>query len=185
LRFIPHEAQFYPNDKIHHISTKKHHGLDIRACPRGLAQKAVVDDPDRLMQPMKRIGPRGSGEFVNISWDEALHTVSTELQRIKDSYGTESVYYLASSGSLSTLHSTSNVTQRFFHLFGRCTTKWGGASFEAALQSSLATFGTMFTGNTRDNLLSSKLIILWGWNPVVSRFGPDTAPYLSQAKKPE
>jgi len=171
------------DDKIHHISTKKHHGLDIRACPRGLAQKAVVDDPNRLMQPMKRIGPRGSGEFANISWDEALHTVSTELQRIKDYYGTESVYYLASSGSLSTLHSTSNVTQRFFHLFGRCTTKWGGASFEAALQSSLATFGTMFTGNTRDNLLSSKLIILWGWNPVVSRFGPDTAPYLSQAKE--
>ena len=88
------------DDKIQHISTENRRGLEVRACPRGLAQKAVVDAPNRLMQPMKRIGPRGSGEFVNISWDEALHTVSTELQRIKDHYGTESVYYLASSGSL-------------------------------------------------------------------------------------
>ncbi|PIE35757.1 dimethyl sulfoxide reductase subunit A [candidate division KSB3 bacterium] len=171
------------DNTIQRISTENRQGLDIKACPRGLAQKAVVEDPHRLMQPMKRTGPRGSGEFVKISWDEALEKVSTELQRVKERYGSESVYYLGGSGSLSTLHSTPNLTKRFFHLFGRCTTKWGGASFEAALQSSLATFGTVFTGNTRENLLSSKLIILWGWNPVVSRFGPDTKPYLSQAKE--
>ena len=171
------------NNTIRQISTEKRHGLDLRACSRGLAQKAVVEDPKRLMQPLKRTGPRGSGEFVNISWDEALHTIATELQRVKGRYGAESVYYLASSGSLSTLHSTSNVTRRFFNLFGQCTTAWGSSSFEAAFQSSLATFGTIFTGNSRDNLLLSKLIILWGWNPVVSRFGPDTASSLSQAKK--
>ncbi len=168
---------------IHRISTEKRHGLDLRACPRGLAQKAVIEDPTRLVQPLKRTGPRGSGEFVPISWDEALQTVATALQRVTDRYGAESLYYLAFSGSLSTFHSTQKVTQRFFSLLGNCTTVWGETSFEGALQSSLATFGTMFTGSTRDTLLFSKFIILWGWNPVVSRFGPDTAAALAQAKK--
>ena len=54
---------------------------------------------------------------------------------------------------------------------------------EAARLASLATFGTEFSGNTPDNFLHSQLIILWGWNPVVSRFGSETAAYLQQAKK--
>nr|NIO68255.1 molybdopterin-dependent oxidoreductase [Anaerolineae bacterium] len=48
---------------------------------------------------------------------------------------------------------------------------------------SLVTFGTAFTGNTRDNFLYSKLIIMWGWNPVATRFGPDTIYNLAKAKK--
>jgi anaerobic dimethyl sulfoxide reductase subunit A len=44
-------------------------------------------------------------------------------------------------------------------------------------------FGTSLTGSTRDNLNHSKLIILWGWNPADTRFGPDTNPHLLQAKK--
>ena len=169
--------------KVHHISTDKHKGLDIRACPRGLAQNAVVNDPHRLMQPMRRIGPRGDGQFETISWDEALQTIASQLQRVKAHDGTESIFFVSNSGSISTLHNTPRVTQRFFSGLGSCTTTWGVTSFQAASQSSRATFGTIFTDSTRDNLLFSKLIMLWGWNPVVTRFGPDTASYLTKAKK--
>ncbi|MBW2431938.1 MAG: molybdopterin-dependent oxidoreductase, partial [Deltaproteobacteria bacterium] len=168
--------------KVHHISTEKHQGMDIRACPRGLAQNAVVNDPQRLMQPMRRTGPRGAGQFEPISWDEALQTVAAELQRVKAQNGTESIFFVSNSGSISTLHNTPRVTQRFFSGLGSCTSTWGVTSFQAASQSSRATFGTTFTDSTRDNLLFSKLIILWGWNPVVTRFGPDTAAYLAKAK---
>jgi anaerobic dimethyl sulfoxide reductase subunit A len=68
-------------------------------------------------------------------------------------------------------------------LFGGCTTTWGSTSYEAALFSALATFGTLYTGKIKDNFLYSNLIILWGFDPVVTRFGPDTIHYLNQAKK--
>jgi anaerobic dimethyl sulfoxide reductase subunit A len=86
-------------------------------------------------------------------------------------------------GSMSPLHGTQKAGRRFFAMFGGCTTWHGNTSQEAAIFSSLMTFGTMFTGCTRDNFLYSKLIIMWGWNPAVTRFGPDTVYYLTKAKK--
>ncbi len=174
---------YVKDGKISHISTENRDGLHIKACPRGLAQKAVAYETSRLMQPLKRLGSRGNGKFEPISWDEALQTITAEIQRAKKQYGTESIYFITNTGSMGTLHNTSNVTQRFFSFLGKCTTTWGDPSCEGALQSSLATFGTPNTGSTRDNLKFSKLIILWGWDPVVTRFGSDTTTYLSQAKK--
>ncbi len=169
--------------EITHISTENRKGLHIQACPKGLAQQSVVHHPHRLTQPLKRSGPRGEGKFQPISWDEALDTIAKKIQHASAQFGTESLYFITNTGSMATLHNTPVVTRRFFGLLGKCTTTWGDPSYEGALQSALATFGTAATGSTRDNLLSSKLIILWGWNPMVTRFGPDTIPCLSQAKK--
>jgi len=171
------------NGEITRISTKNQKGLHLKACPKGLAQSAVRSHADRLTQPMKQTGKRGKGTFKPISWDEALDTIAEKIQHAMAQSGTESLYFITNTGSMATLHNTPGVTQRFFSLLGECTTTWGDPSYEGALQSALATFGTDVTGSTRDNLLSSRLIILWGWNPLVTRFGPDTMPYLAQAKK--
>lgn len=169
--------------KVTRIGTDERPMPCLKACTRGLAQKEVVYAPDRLRQPLKRVGERGSGEFKPITWEEALDTVSRELERVKDQYGPTSVFLMDYSGSLSPLHGFLKAGRRFFSLFGGCTTWWGITSLEAATFSSLVTFGTAFTGNTRDNFLYSKLIIMWGWNPVATRFGPDTLYNLVKAKK--
>jgi len=62
-------------------------------CPRSKAQLDFVYHPDRLKQPLKRVGERGDGSFVPISWDEALDTIASKFDRIKAEYGAESVVF--------------------------------------------------------------------------------------------
>ncbi len=165
------------------IGTDERPMPSLKACVRGLAQKDVVYAADRLTKPLRRVGERGEGKFEPLSWEEALETVSKELQRVKGTHGNRDIFLMDYSGSISPLQGMGKSARRFFSLFGGCTTWWGITSFEAALFSSLVTFGTAFTGTTRDNFLHSKLIILWGFDPIVTRFGPDTVYYLGQAKK--
>ena len=48
---------------VSRITSGKVKGLDISACPKGLAQKDVVYSPERIMQPLKRTGKRGEGKI--------------------------------------------------------------------------------------------------------------------------
>ncbi|MFC2071802.1 molybdopterin-dependent oxidoreductase [Chloroflexota bacterium] len=62
-------------------------------CPRFNAQIDFIYHPDRLRYPLKRTGERGSGAFEQISWGEALDTIASHLQKVKEKYGAESVAF--------------------------------------------------------------------------------------------
>ncbi|MEE8472093.1 MAG: molybdopterin-dependent oxidoreductase, partial [Dehalococcoidia bacterium] len=154
----------------------------FRACLRGRAYRQRVYAPDRLKYPMKRTGERGKGQFQRITWDEALDTVARELIRVKEAYGNGAIFFKGSGGDLAVIHGQGAIG-RLLGMFGGFTSNWGYYSHEGGVFAELATYGTLFTRNTRDNYLDSKLIILWGWNPVDSISDTNTSWYLAQARE--
>lgn len=154
----------------------------LRACLRGRASRQWLYSPERLKYPMKRVGERGEGKFQRISWDEALDTVVHELKRVKEQYGPASIFLLFGSGSPGQLHSYLPI-RRLLNFFGGCTQRWGGRSAEGATFAARATYGTIACGNTRDDLVNSRLIIMWGWSPAESIQVTRTSYYLTRAKE--
>jgi thiosulfate reductase / polysulfide reductase chain A len=62
-----------------------------RLCPRGTGAVGAHYDPDRLRQPLMRVGERGKEQWKAVSWDEALGHVAERMNKIKAEHGPESV----------------------------------------------------------------------------------------------
>ena len=58
----------------------EHPGSRGRNCAKGPATINQVTDPDRILYPMKRSGPRGSGRWERVSWDEALDALAARIR---------------------------------------------------------------------------------------------------------
>ena len=61
----------------------KHPISQGKLCPRGQAMLQVTYHPDRIKGPLKRTGPRGSGQFQEISWDDAIKELVAKLQELQ------------------------------------------------------------------------------------------------------
>lgn len=91
-------------------------GSDLRfyngasLCARGLAAPQLVNDPDRLKYPMKRVGPRGDGKWVRISWGEAIDTISLHLEKALHRMGPQALALFAKGPS-------SRYIKELFHEF--------------------------------------------------------------------
>ncbi|MFH1651959.1 MAG: molybdopterin-dependent oxidoreductase [Chloroflexota bacterium] len=152
----------------------------LRACLRCRAYRQRVYDPGRLQYPMKRTGERGEGKFERISWDEALDTIVRELDRVRESYGPAAVFFLPGGGDHAHLHTPFQLME-LLAMTGGLTAPWGIHSFEGGLFASMATYGTLSSGNSFDDLLNSRLIIMWGWDPAVTIHETNTTWYLVRA----
>src|SRR5690606_23660392 len=58
-----------------------HPGSRGRNCAKGPATLNQIHDPDRILYPMRRVGPRGSGRFERATWDEALDDLAGRIRR--------------------------------------------------------------------------------------------------------
>ena len=58
----------------------EHPGSRGRNCAKGPATINQVTDPDRILYPLRRVGPRGGGQWERVSWDEALDAIAARLR---------------------------------------------------------------------------------------------------------
>ena len=120
----------------------------------------------RVLHPMKRVGRKGEGRFERITWDEALDTIAAKFTAIAASDdGPQAIVPYSYAGTMGLLQFGS-MDRRFFHRLGAslldrtiCATA-GKAGWAATIGASIGTDVEQFE--------NSKLILIWGSNPIVS-----------------
>lgn len=151
-------------------------------CARGRAYRQRIYAPDRVLHPLKRTGPRGSGEFARVSWDEALDLVAKEMLRIRKTYGNASMLHFCSMADPHQMHHVQTI-DRLLCQFGGYTKAWGTISDEGMNFASGMTFGARPSDHAFYEFFGARLVIMTSWNPVVTQQGTNMSDALTKAKE--
>src|SRR5262249_36432969 len=125
-----------------------------------------VYHPDRLLWPLKRIGPKGKGSFARISWDEALDTIARRFADLAASAeGPQAILPYSYCGTMGKLQGSS-LDRRFFH-------RLGASLLDRTICATAGAAGCDITLGTRavldpEAVLHSRYIINWGSNTSVT-----------------
>ena len=148
------------------------------ACARCMSFATKVQDENaRVMYPQKRTGERGSGEFEQISWDEAIDTIAEKLNALSDMRNAS--FYIFT-GNMCTLNWYAPA--RFAHCIGASTWAMEGIMGDhgSSVGYTLVT-GNPDPGHSADDFLNSNLLLLFGSNDA-DTIQPSFR-YLVQAKE--
>ena len=161
------------DDRLQSVDPLPGHPMGM-LCRIGRHSPEIVHDPDRLLYPQRRVGPKGGYAFERISWDEAMATIAERLQTIKTESGPEATAIYTGRGSfdmaLCDLFQPAGVAvssaSSVLFPFGSPNTLGVGAlcyvSF--AMIAPHVTMGEMLITMDTD-IEQAELIVLWGANP--------------------
>ena len=139
-----------------------------------------VYHPDRLLYPLRRIGPKGQpAEWRRISWDEAIGEITDRWKAIIAEYGAAAILPYSYSGTLGLLQ-LGVCDERLWNRMGASALLSEAICGAAAERAVSATLGDRWGLDMRD-LSASKLIIIWGNNPAST--GPHYMPFLREAQR--
>ena len=144
------------------------------ACRRGLSMRAWANSPDRLMWPLRRVGPRGSAQFERVTWDEALDEIADRLARIRCKHGNESIYLAYTTGQSCT---TANPFERLMNCFGGFLDHYNNYSNPQinAMVRSMYGPGALYPGGSElDAAADARLVLVFGASPAETGTGRAT-----------
>ncbi len=157
------DVEVIENGKIGRIRGSKQQTYTAGVVCAKVARYAErINHPDRVLHPLRRTGPKGSGQFARISWDEALDEIAARFNAAERDFGAQSVwpYYYAGTMGLvmrDGINRLSHVKKysRFYSTI--CSTiAWVGFA---------AGTGKVAGVDPRE-MAKSDLIVIWGTNPV-------------------
>ncbi|RYF21811.1 MAG: molybdopterin oxidoreductase family protein, partial [Comamonadaceae bacterium] len=136
-----------------------------------------TNHPDRILTPLKRTGPKGSGQFAPVSWDEALADIAARLGEIA-ARAPQAVLPYSYAGTMGLVQGES-MDRRFFH-------RMGASFLGRTICSTAGGEGLMYTvgakvGMKVEHFAESKLILIWGSNSIGSNL--HFWRYAQQAKR--
>ncbi|VGB57560.1 anaerobic dimethyl sulfoxide reductase subunit A [Klebsiella pneumoniae] len=180
------------NDEVVYVETDntgddRYGDHQVRACLRGRSIRRRINHPDRLNYPMKRVGKRGEGKFVRISWQEALDTLADRLKSVVAQYGNEAVYINYSSGivggNITRSSPSASPVARLMNCYGGSLNQYGTYSTAQIACAMPYTYGSN-DGNSTSDIENSKLVVMFGNNPAETRMsGGGITWYLEQARE--
>ena len=140
--------------------------LQRRPCTRGLIFHKHIYNPNRVLYPLRRARNtyRGKGEYVRITWDEALTTIADKMKEIKKQHGPYSTIIP---------HAPNPLMERLFSFWGAGMNSWGQSSYDATRLVTHHVSGEpgythgYTSGSATDMLAHSNLIVIWGYDPAM------------------
>ena len=136
-----------------------------------------VHNKERILTPLKRNGPKGSGQFESITWDEALSQVVAKIKKISIDHSPEAILPYLYAGHMGLIQR--NAGQAFFH-------KVGASRLMGTICGPAATAGyeaTLGSGPSTDieSAVNSDFIIIWGNNTLTTNV--HAWPFYKKARK--
>jgi len=132
-----------------------------------LAYNGVWRDPDaRLTQPLKRTGPKGSGKFEAISWQEAVSTVAEQLGACVEESGAQSILHTHYTGTCSLIAGA--FPMRFFNRLGATEVTPDTICNNAGHVALDYVLGSSVSGFDPKTARDSSCLVVWGANPSAS-----------------
>jgi len=133
---------------------------------------------DRLLTPLRRTGPKGSGSFARIGWDEAIAEIAERLgDVVRSPEGPQAILPYSYAGTMGLLQGSS-MDRRFFH-------RLGASKLARTICATAGTVGMQMTvganiGADGEGLPQSDLVVLWGTNTLTSN--PHLWPFVQRAR---
>ena len=144
------------------------------ACHRGLSMRAWANSPDRLMWPLRRVGPRGSAQFERVTWDEALDEIADRLACIRREHGNESIYLAYTTGQSCT---TADPFERLMNCFDGFLDHYNNYSNPQinTMVRSMYGPGALYPGGSElDAAADARLVLVFGASPAETGTGRAT-----------
>ncbi|MDP3937109.1 MAG: molybdopterin-dependent oxidoreductase, partial [Deltaproteobacteria bacterium] len=140
--------------------------MNPRGCQKGASFSNVMYGAERIRYPLKRVGPRGSGKWKRVTWDEALGEIAEAMVDAVETTGPESVVLEMGPGNLGILQASG--VSRFFVNLGATQLDVDGliGDFNAG---NYITFGKFHHVSSVDDRFHADLLLIWHMNPVYTR----------------
>jgi len=133
---------------------------------------------DRVLYPLRRVGPKGSLEFERITWEEAYSAIVEKIKATVAAKGPEAVLPYSFYGNMGILNAE-GMDRRFFH-------RLGSSQLDRAICSAAGSKGYGYTmgasaGTDPETTVDAKYALVWGCNVVSTNM--HQVVYLTEARK--